>query len=543
MDDNRKENSEAQGRKESSEAASDFEFLQEKIKERPINKRKLLKRTLITASMAVLFGLLACLSFLLLEPVLNNWLYPEEEPEVVTFPQEQNEMLPEDMLTEGTTAGETQEEGQPAGTNADETAAENSSVPSGSGGGQPNAGDSDPAEKESDEKNPNEKNPNKKNPNEKNPDEKASDETVLDEKDLNETISNGADPDGKNPDQGDPEDLAGAGETAPVDMLKSYQTQYEELYQIYRQVESSMVTVTAVRSDVDWFNNTYQSEGTTAGVIIANNNRELLILSRKSSLDGAETIRISFCDGTDAEAVIKQFDQNTDLAVLAADLKYIGGNTLDTVAVATLGSSISSGITGSPIIAVGNLFGYKDAVCYGMVTSKGNVVTMADSEYKLMTTDIYAGSNPSGILVDMRGEVIGVIDNSHNHDDTRNLLAAVGITELKGLISKLSNGERVPYLGIYAQDISAQARAEMGLPQGAYIVDIDMDSPAMRKGIQKGDIVVRVGTQEIKNAADYMNVLRNVQTDGSINIVVQRASVNAYEEMQFVLQPEQQEQS
>lgn len=538
MDDNRKENSEAQGRKESSEAASDFEFLQEKIKERPINKRKLLKRTLITASMAVLFGLLACLSFLLLEPVLNNWLYPEEEPEVVTFPQEQNEMLPEDMLTEGTTAGETQEEGQPAGTNADETAAENSSVPSGSGGGQPNAGDSDPAEKESDEKNPNEKNPN-----EKNPDEKASDETVLDEKDLNETISNGADPDGKNPDQGDPEDLAGAGETAPVDMLKSYQTQYEELYQIYRQVESSMVTVTAVRSDVDWFNNTYQSEGTTAGVIIANNNRELLILSRKSSLDGAETIRISFCDGTDAEAVIKQFDQNTDLAVLAADLKYIGGNTLDTVAVATLGSSISSGITGSPIIAVGNLFGYKDAVCYGMVTSKGNVVTMADSEYKLMTTDIYAGSNPSGILVDMRGEVIGVIDNSHNHDDTRNLLAAVGITELKGLISKLSNGERVPYLGIYAQDISAQARAEMGLPQGAYIVDIDMDSPAMRKGIQKGDIVVRVGTQEIKNAADYMNVLRNVQTDGSINIVVQRASVNAYEEMQFVLQPEQQEQS
>lgn len=85
MDDNRKENSEAQGRKESSEAASDFEFLQEKIKERPINKRKLLKRTLITASMAVLFGLLACLSFLLLEPVLNNWLYPEEEPEIVTM--------------------------------------------------------------------------------------------------------------------------------------------------------------------------------------------------------------------------------------------------------------------------------------------------------------------------------------------------------------------------------------------------------------------------------------------------------------------------
>ena len=141
--------------------------------------------------------------------------------------------------------------------------------------------------------------------------------------------------------------------------------------------------------------------------------------------------------------MIKQYDQNTDLAVLAVDLKYIGGDTLESAMVATLGSSISSGMTGSPIIAVGNLFGYKDTVCYGMVTSKGNVVTMGDSEYKMMTTDIYAGTNPSGILVDMRGEVIGIIDNSHNHEDTRNLLSAVGITELKGLISRLSKGGRI----------------------------------------------------------------------------------------------------
>ena len=86
--------------KNESSQTSDFEFLQEKIKERPINKKKLLQRTVITASLALLFGLVACLTFLLLEPVLNNWLYPEEEPQIVTFPQEKNEMLPEDMLTE-----------------------------------------------------------------------------------------------------------------------------------------------------------------------------------------------------------------------------------------------------------------------------------------------------------------------------------------------------------------------------------------------------------------------------------------------------------
>ena len=454
--------------------ASDFDFLQERIKERPINKKKLLKKTIITASMAVLFGLLACLSFLLLEPVLNNWLYPEEAPEIVTFPQEQEEMLPEDMLTEGDSI-------QPSQTGQESV-------------------------------------------------EEQSTHLQLQEPPSTESSTESV-----------PEDNPSSFPDDEVKQpaLKSYQTQYEELYNTYREINSSMVTVTAVYSDVDWFNNTYQNEGTTAGVVIANNNKELLILSKKSPLDMAENIRITFCNGVNADAAIKQYDQNTDLAVLAVDLKYIGSSTLEYVTVAELGSSASSGIIGTPIIAVGNLFGYKDNVCYGIITSKGNNVELADNEYKLITTDIYASENPSGILVNLDGEVIGIIDNSYNNSDTRNLISAVGITELKGMITKLSNGEEIPYLGIYTQDITSQARMEMGLPQGAYIFDIDMDSPAMMNGIQKGDIIVQVGTHEIRNAADYMNALRDSVIDRNLKVVVQRASVNSYEEMSFLIQPEQ----
>ena len=119
------------------------------------------------------------------------------------------------------------------------------------------------------------------------------------------------------------------------------------------------MTVTALHSDVDWFNNPYQSEGMAAGVIIANNNRELLILTKKEPLDDAEDIRITFCNDTNATAQIKQFDANTNLAVLAVDLKYLGASTLDYISVAVLGSSVYSGLIGAPVIAVGNLFGYK----------------------------------------------------------------------------------------------------------------------------------------------------------------------------------------
>ncbi len=461
------------------DTASDFDFLQEKIKERPINKKKLLKKTIITAMMAVLFGLLACLSFLLLEPVLNNWLYPEEAPEVVTFPPEQEEMLPEDMLTEG---GSTQ---------PSQTVSESEEVQS--------------TQQPSQEDMPTQ---------------------TISVSDINNM-----------PESGTHEAESMLGDETQELTLKPYQTQYEELYQTYKDISSSMVTVTAVHSDVDWFNNTYQSEGTTAGVIIANNNRELLILARKSPLGVAESIRVTFCNGVNADAEIKKYDKNTDLAVFAVDLKYVGNATLDYVSVAVFGSSAPSGIVGKPVIAIGNLFGYKDNVCYGIITSKGNNVELADNEYKLITTDIYASENPSGILVSLEGEVIGMIDNSYNNSDTKNLLSAVGITELKGMITKLSNGEDIPYLGIYTQDITSQVKIEMGLPQGAYIFDIDMDSPAMLNGMQKGDIIVQVGAQEIRGPSDYMNALRAAVIDRNLKIIVQRASGDSYEEMTFTVQP------
>lgn len=461
------------------DTASDFDFLQEKIKERPINKKKLLKKTIITAMMAVLFGLLACLSFLLLEPVLNNWLYPEEAPEVVTFPPEQEEMLPEDMLTEG-------------------------------GSTQPSQTVSESEEMQSTQQ----------------PSQEDMPTQTISVSDINNM-----------PESGTHEAESMLGDETQELTLKPYQTQYEELYQTYKDISSSMVTVTAVHSDVDWFNNTYQSEGTTAGVIIANNNRELLILARKSPLGVAESIRVTFCNGVNADAEIKKYDKNTDLAVFAVDLKYVGSATLDYVSVAVLGSSAPSGIVGKPVIAIGNLFGYKDNVCYGIITSKGNNVELADNEYKLITTDIYASENPSGILVSLEGEVIGMIDNSYNNSDTKNLLSAVGITELKGMITKLSNGEDIPYLGIYTQDITSQVKIEMGLPQGAYIFDIDMDSPAMLNGMQKGDIIVQVGAQEIRGPSDYMNALRAAVIDRNLKIIVQRASGDSYEEMTFTVQP------
>lgn len=433
--------------------ASDFEFLQEKIKERPIDKKKLIQRTIITASLALLFGLIACLTFLVLEPVLNNWIYPEEEPEVVTFPQEEDEMLPEDMLTENT--------GNQLPSDADER-----------------------YERE----------------------DLASEEEVQE----NETES-------------------------AYSKIEEYEQFNSELYALYQEISTSMVTVTSVKSETDWFNNTYESEGQNAGVIIANNGKELLVMTKNSFLDTAERIMITFCNGASVEGTRKGCDENTDLAVVAVDLKLIKGTVLDAISVATLGSSIGNSLVCSPVIAIGNIQGYKENMCFGMVTSSSNIVSLPDSQYKMITTDIYGSQSPSGILVNMKGQVVGVIDNAYNHTDTKNMVSAIGISELKGLITRISNGNVPAYVGLYVQDISAQVRSEQKLPQGAYISDIDMDSPAMIKGIQKGDIISQVAGKEINTASDYMNAIRACEVGDEITITVLRASQNEYEQMQFVV--------
>lgn len=207
--DGRNESVEPQNQDSPAEAANDFEFLQEKIKERPVNKKKLLKRTIITASMAVLFGVLACLSFLLLEPVLNNWIYPEEEPEIVTFPQEKNEMLPEDMLTEGTTAGEegtseSSEDGQTAESGMHDMASESHVEADDDNGGSSTA--------------------------EENTDAAAVQPDPVNGQELATEAPAAVDMGAGS--------LAGnVGETAPVEPLKPYQTQYEELYKIYSEVQ------------------------------------------------------------------------------------------------------------------------------------------------------------------------------------------------------------------------------------------------------------------------------------------------------------------
>ena len=411
------------------------DFLRETIKQKPVNKKKLLRRTLITVAMAVVFGLVACFTFLVLEPVISNRLYPEEEAEEVRFPEETatEEMLPEDMLVEE--------------------------------------------------------------------DQNEPEETVqaqLDDEQVRELLSQ------------------------VQFSLDDYQMLYQEINDLAQKVGRAIVTVTSVVSDVDWFNDTYENEASASGIIVANNGKSVLILVSASPLGDADNIIVTFCDQAKVNAELVQKDPATDLAVISVPLVEIEEETMDVIDIASLGSSNAGMMPGTPVMALGSPMGTSGSVCYGIVTSAGTVADQPDSAYRILTTDMYGSRNATGVIVNMRGLVIGVISGTDTDGDMGNILTAYGITELKRTIEKMSNDKERAYLGIYGADVPEEAGEELGVPSGAYVRSIEMDSPAMAAGIQSGDVITRAGDAEITTYHNLLDVLYSSKPEDTLEIVLMR---------------------
>lgn len=415
------------------------DFLREKIKQKPVNKKKLLRRTVITVVMAVVFGLVACVTFLVLEPVISNRLYPEEEAKEVQFPEETatEEMKPEDMLVE---------------------------------------------------------------------EEKETVVEVVEAELGDEQI-----------------DKITAQLLSQVTFgLEDYQLLYEELAELARSASRSIVTVTAVISDVDWFNDIYENEASASGIIVANNGKSILVLVSGSTLNEVDSIIVTFCDQAKVNAELVQKDATTGLAILSVPLVDIGEETMDIIDIANLGSSNNSNLLGAPVMALGSPMGTSGSVCYGVVTSAGTILDQPDSAYKTITTDIYGSRNATGVLVNLKGMVIGIIDNVNTSVDMGNLLTAYGISELKRTIEKMSNNKARAYLGIHGADVTKEASEELNIPQGAYIKGIEMDSPAMAAGIQSGDVVTQINGTPVTTYNDLLTILYNANPEDILAFTLMR---------------------
>ena len=425
-----------------------YSFVSETIKEKPINKKKLFRKTMLTACSAVIFGGVACLTFLLLEPVISNRLSPEEITKV-EFPEEEVETAPEELLTE---------------------------------------------------------------------------ETVLEESRVEEQISEQV------------KQEISDGQLA----MQTYQSIYDQLYQTATEASKSVVTVTGVSQETDWFQNQVENVNETSGVIVAQNNAQWYILADLNGLPDAETYNITLSNQKKLEAELRRSDPNTGLAIFTIPDGMISEEDRDSIAVAPLGNSNSPSIVGRPVIAVGSPLGQSGSICYGIVTSNQKNITYADYSYDVLTTDITGSEkNASGVIINTSGQILGIITKESAASASGALLACFGISDIKELIEQLSNGDKRLYLGVHGAEVSEEIHTEQGIPYGIYVTEVDAGSPAMNGGVSNGDVIVQLGNTEIKSKTDYENAVRSMRAEYIVTIKLKRFNGENYIDIEGEIKPEE----
>lgn len=478
-----------------------FEFITEKIKKRPINKKKVVLKLIVSIIAGILFGAAACCTFFLLYPYVQEKLLPEQTmkvtipvPEEVTVEEPVEEFVPEedgeetvDVDAENLTEDSGRQQ-DPDG-EAQAVAAEDDKEDSEGAEGLDEATEEEPAEKPEDATQ------------EDSPEEKVIVNHVVNtiEKELE---------------------------------LDDYKALMRKMYAVADSVKKSVVKVSGVSAGSDWFNNQYENNNSASGVIVADNGKELLIVCTTSILDDADNYEITFPNGCTYQSVIKNSDPGTGLTVLAVELSAIDEVTMNHIEKATFGS-VGSATIGSPVLAVGSVYGIDDSVAMGQITSNSMIADMSDSNARLIATDIYGSDMASGVIANLSGRILGFICHDSMAANMSNLISAYSISDLNGKIEKISNGQSLARFGIIGTDVTNQAMEDYGVPKGAYVKEVVIDSPAMETGIRSGDVVVKIGTTDIGSFGEYKEAMLKCQPQDVVVVTIERPIKGSYSEISY----------
>lgn len=317
---------------------------------------------------------------------------------------------------------------------------------------------------------------------------------------------------------------------APALGLSEYQQLYQDMLMVAEVPQHALVTVIGIKNQMDYFNQNYESQQQISGLLVADNGQEFFVLTEYRVVENVERIQLTFWDGTMVDALFQKYDPDTGLAILKVALSDVPEETKEEIQVAPLGNSY--GVSkGEPILALGSPIGYSNSVAYGVVTSVTNKISTIDTEYNLLTTDIIGSKEGSGILVNLDGEIVGIIAQNYSSED--NIVTGLAISQLKQLIENLSNNAALPYIGIKGQDVTSEIYDKTGIPKGVLVNTVEEDSPAMMSGIKEYDVIVKIAEDKVSTLKQYRDKLSKYAPEDTVKVTAMRKGAEGYVEVTF----------
>ena len=312
--------------------------------------------------------------------------------------------------------------------------------------------------------------------------------------------------------------------------IQDYEKLQETLYEIGNKANRFMVTVTGTVSDTDWLNNAYETVDQGTGVVISQSDVYYYILTEKSLVEETKSIRVTFIDGTTADASYLKHDATTGLTVLTVEKSALSAKTMVQVQVATLGDS-DKVTDGKLVLALGNLLGTNYSILTGNVTSLNNELNKVDRNYSVFTTNIIANDNARGVLINTDGEIVGVTIANFEAPKGSHTITVVAISEIRSLIENLCQGKGTPYMGIYVSTVTEAISEQYEIPMGIFVRDVAADSPAMDAGLQSGDIIIKVNGEDVATDAQYSDKIGTLSPGDTCEIMLLRQNGNDYYEI------------
>ncbi len=304
--------------------------------------------------------------------------------------------------------------------------------------------------------------------------------------------------------------------------------------------ENSMpftVAVNCTFTSSSWFG-AYTSEGSGTGIIVKENETELLIVTNNHVIDSAKTISVVFVDGTKVSAVAKGTNSKADLAVIAVKLADISEETKNSISFATLGNSNDVKV-GEMVVAIGNALGYGQSVTVGYISAKDREVTVDGNTMTLLQTDAAINpGNSGGALINMKGEVIGINSVKYADENVEGMGFAIPVSNVTEIIEDLMNqlsADEKGYIGIYITEVTEEIADYYNWPRGIYVRSFTENSAAAEAGIQVGDIITAVNGSEVLTSEDLVNKVTAHKYGTQIEVTLKRKVDGEWTEFKYTV--------
>ena len=273
-------------------------------------------------------------------------------------------------------------------------------------------------------------------------------------------------------------------------------------------------------------------------MIVGDNNVELLILTEASPLLNASTVEVTVGGYTTENTILYMWDSHYNLAVIGIDYASIPAQNLEQINYAVFGESHSL-FVGTPVIAIGIPNGYEGSFEIGTVTARSSYAHVADNRLDLFNTSIPDYENGTGVVINISGEVIGLITKAFKEGINQNLNTVIGISRMKPVIEKLVNGKKMNYFGVVAEELTEELHDEADTKIGVHVLEVEAGSPAELAGIRKGDVIQIIRNTPINSAVDLRSLLDECAVGDELRVVMRRKGVRTYSEVEVVVTVEE----